>query len=573
MNLAKTWNSVLGSLELQLPRIEYNTWLRRSELVHLDTQLAVVSVATHMLREAVETRYGAMIADQLKEILGYSLQVTIVVGSYTHPSPPKPPAPAPESPVAVETPTPSPSSAATSVLPIITDEMVEAMHAELAKQAAAHDAADEAAMASSAAEASAERDHTVAQETTSDTATDAVADSDGVVDSSATAEPTETTPPAVPKPAPIETASTLRPIISSLTRDDDTPTQTDFFTTATRGMLNPRFTFDRFIIGSSNRLASAACMAVADNPAQAYNPLFLYGGVGLGKTHLLHAIGNAALDRDPEINVLYVSSEKFTNDLIESIRRQQTEEFRIRYRNIDILLIDDIQFIAGKDATQEEFFHTFNTLHTVGKQVVMTSDRPPKAILTLEERLRSRFEWGLIVDIQMPDYETRTAILRTKAEQMTVDVPANVIDFLAQRIQSNIRELEGSLNRVVAYAKLNGTAITVDSAAAALSDLLDTGPKKRITGDSILRTVCEYYGVDMRAVQGRGRSRNIVGPRQVAMYLLREETDASLVDIGAMLGGRDHTTIMYGCDKIAEEITTDNRLKQEINSIRERLYQ
>lgn len=573
MNLAKTWNSVLGSLELQLPRIEYNTWLRRSELVHLDTQLAVVSVATHMLREAVETRYGAMIADQLKEILGYSLQVTIVVGAYTHPSPPKPPAPAPESPVAVETPTPSPSSAATSVLPIITDEMVEAMHAELAKQAAAHDAADEAAMASSAAEASAERDHTVAQETTSDTTTDAVADSDGVVDSSATAEPTETTPPAVPKPAPIETASTLRPIISSLTRDDDTPTQTDFFTTATRGMLNPRFTFDRFIIGSSNRLASAACMAVADNPAQAYNPLFLYGGVGLGKTHLLHAIGNAALDRDPEINVLYVSSEKFTNDLIESIRRQQTEEFRIRYRNIDILLIDDIQFIAGKDATQEEFFHTFNTLHTVGKQVVMTSDRPPKAILTLEERLRSRFEWGLIVDIQMPDYETRTAILRTKAEQMTVDVPANVIDFLAQRIQSNIRELEGSLNRVVAYAKLNGTAITVDSAAAALSDLLDTGPKKRITGDSILRTVCEYYGVDMRAVQGRGRSRNIVGPRQVAMYLLREETDASLVDIGAMLGGRDHTTIMYGCDKIAEEITTDNRLKQEINSIRERLYQ
>ena len=574
MNLAKTWNSVLGSLELQLPRIEYNTWLRRSELVHLDTQLAVVSVATHMLREAVETRYGAMIADQLKEILGYSLQVTIVVGAYTHPSPPKPPAPAPESPVAVETPTPSPSSAATSVLPIITDEMVEAMHAELAKQAAAHDAADEAAMASSAAESSAERDHTVAQETTSDTATDAVADSDGAVDSSATAEPSETTtPPVVPKPAPIETASTLRPIISSLTRDDDTPTQTDFFTTATRGMLNPRFTFDRFIIGSSNRLASAACMAVADNPAQAYNPLFLYGGVGLGKTHLLHAIGNAALDRDPEINVLYVSSEKFTNDLIESIRRQQTEEFRIRYRNIDILLIDDIQFIAGKDATQEEFFHTFNTLHTVGKQVVMTSDRPPKAILTLEERLRSRFEWGLIVDIQMPDYETRTAILRTKAEQMTVDVPANVIDFLAQRIQSNIRELEGSLNRVVAYAKLNGTAITVDSAAAALSDLLDTGPKKRITGDSILRTVCEYYGVDMRAVQGRGRSRNIVGPRQVAMYLLREETDASLVDIGAMLGGRDHTTIMYGCDKIAEEITTDNRLKQEINSIRERLYQ
>lgn len=558
MNLAKTWNSVLGSLELQLPRIEYNTWLRRSELVHLDAQLAVVSVATHMLREAVETRYGAMIADQLKEILGYSLQVDIVVGAYTHPSA-STSVRTPADVVAVPTPTVGPSSAATSVLPIITDEMVEAMQAELAKQSALHDdahGADDPPILDDVPAVTPEHD---GADGAPDTPTDAVTD--------ASEKATST------KPAPVETASTLRPIISSLSRDDDTPTQTDFFTTATRGMLNQRFTFDRFIIGSSNRLASAACMAVADHPAQAYNPLFLYGGVGLGKTHLLHAIGNAALDRDPEINVLYVSSEKFTNDLIESIRRQQTEEFRIRYRNIDILLIDDIQFIAGKDATQEEFFHTFNTLHTVGKQVVMTSDRPPKAILTLEERLRSRFEWGLIVDIQMPDYETRTAILRTKAEQMTVDVPANVIDFLAQRIQSNIRELEGSLNRVVAYAKLNGTAITVDSAAAALSDLLDTGPKKRITGDSILRTVCEYYGVDMRAVQGRGRSRNIVGPRQVAMYLLREETDASLVDIGAMLGGRDHTTIMYGCDKIAEEITTDNRLKQEINSIRERLYQ
>ncbi len=566
MNLAKTWNSVLGSLELTLPRIEYNTWLRRSELVHLDTQLAVVSVATHMLREAVETRYGAMIADQLKEILGYSLQVTIVVGPYTHPVAPVVNTEMQPSTVEVVTPTPSPSSAATSVLPVITDEMVEAMHAELAKHATTHES-DEMVDVTSATDDVA----------TTDGAQLSVGVDDDIPDDNVIAQPSiieesqSTSSPT--KPAAVETASTLRPLISTLNRDDDTPTQTDFFTTATRGMLNPRFTFDRFIIGSSNRLASAACMAVADHPAQAYNPLFLYGGVGLGKTHLLHAIGNAALDRDPEINVLYVSSEKFTNDLIESIRRQQTEEFRIRYRNIDILLIDDIQFIAGKDATQEEFFHTFNTLHTVGKQVVMTSDRPPKAILTLEERLRSRFEWGLIVDIQMPDYETRTAILRTKAEQMTVDVPANVIDFLAQRIQSNIRELEGSLNRVVAYAKLNGTAITVDSAAAALSDLLDTSHKKRVTGDIILRTVCEYYGVDMRAVQGRGRSRNIVGPRQVAMYLLREETDASLVDIGAMLGGRDHTTIMYGCDKIAEEITTDNRLKQEINSIRERLYQ
>jgi chromosomal replication initiator protein len=494
-----------------------------------------------MLRDAVESRYRALIADQLKDILGSSCRVEVIVGAYVPPSVAVPveddsttsDSDAVESPPPTPAPTPAPTSAQTSVLPIISDDML----AEYANQQAA-----------------------AVEDTDDQRITNPIipANDDPVV-------------PEVVVPSPKKSVQGAKVVITTV--EDESPVQSDFFVTTTRGMLNPRFTFDRFIIGSSNRLASAACMAVADHPAQAYNPLFLYGGVGLGKTHLLHAIGNAALERDAEINVLYVSSEKFTNDLINAIRRQQTEEFRIRYRNIDILLIDDIQFIAGKDATQEEFFHTFNTLHTAGKQVVMTSDRPPKAILTLEERLRSRFEWGLIVDIQMPDYETRTAILRTKAEQLTVDVPANVIDFLAQRIQSNIRELEGSLNRVVAYAKLNETAVTIESAQAALSDWLDTSHKKRVTPEMILRTVCEFYGVELRVVQGRGRSRNIVGPRQVAMYLLREETDASLVDIGAMLGGRDHTTVMYGCDKIAEEILTDNRLKQEINTIRERLYQ
>lgn len=518
MNLAKTWNSVLGALEIQLPRVEYNTWLRRTELAHLDAHTAVVTTTTPMLREAVETRYSAMISEQLRDIIGYTVVVRVIIGPYV-----AEPVPAPDVPAA--------TGAITNVIPTITDDMV------------------------------------------ADTATTGIMDDAPVPRDGASAADTA----VPPRDVVVASVETPKPKVTAFTRDSDDddqlPQQVDFFTTATRGMLNPRFTFDRFIIGSSNRLASAACMAVADNPAQAYNPLFLYGGVGLGKTHLLHAIGNAALERDPEINVLYVSSEKFTNDLINAIRRQQTEEFRIRYRNIDILLIDDIQFIAGKDATQEEFFHTFNTLHTAGKQIVLSSDRPPKAILTLEERLRSRFEWGLIVDIQMPDYETRTAIMRTKAEQMTVDVPADVIEFLAQRIQSNIRELEGSLNRVVAYAKLNGTSITIESAQAALSDLLDTSRKKRVTGDMILRAVCEFYGVDLRTLQGRGRSRNIVGPRQVAMYLLREETDASLVDIGALIGGRDHTTVMYGCDKIGEEIITDTRLKQEINSIRERLYQ
>ncbi|NJK80618.1 MAG: chromosomal replication initiator protein DnaA [Chloroflexaceae bacterium] len=349
--------------------------------------------------------------------------------------------------------------------------------------------------------------------------------------------------------------------------------QHDLSSAIRSGMLNPKYTFDSFIVGSSNRLANAACQAVADHPAQAYNPLFLYGGVGLGKTHLLHAIGNLVLDRDPEINVLYVSSEKFTNDLINAIRRQQTEEFRLRYRNIDVLLIDDIQFIAGKDATQEEFFHTFNTLHSATKQIVISSDRPPKAIVTLEERLRSRFEWGLIVDIQAPDLETRTAILRAKGEQINMLVPPEVIDFLANKIQSNIRELEGCLNRVTAYARLHNTSVTTEVAASALAELLDDTHRKRITPDEILKVVSEYYGIDTRVIQGRGRSRNVVVPRQVVMHLLREETGISLVEIGNFLGGRDHTTVIHGCEKITEEIKTDTRLRNEIMAIREKLYE
>lgn len=348
--------------------------------------------------------------------------------------------------------------------------------------------------------------------------------------------------------------------------------QLEFSSTVRSGMLNSRYTFDRFIVGSSNRLANAACMAVAENPAQAYNPLFLYGGVGLGKTHLLHAIGNYALDRDPEINVMYVSSEKFTNDMINAIRRQQNEEFRMRYRNIDILLIDDIQFIAGKESTQEEFFHTFNTLHSAGKQIVISSDRPPKAILTLEERLRSRFEWGLIVDVQSPDLETRTAILRAKSEQMRAAIAPEVIDFLAHKIQSNIRELEGSLNRVTAFAELNKVPITIELATAALAELFEHTRRRHITPDAILQEVAGYYSMDLRIIQGRGRSRNVVVPRQVTMYLLREETDLSLVDIGGLLGGRDHTTVMYGCEKMTDEINADSRLRADVNAIRAKLY-
>jgi chromosomal replication initiator protein len=334
------------------------------------------------------------------------------------------------------------------------------------------------------------------------------------------------------------------------------------------GGLNPRYVFDTFVVGPSNRLAHAACVAVAERPAAQYNPLFLYGGVGLGKTHLLHAIGHEGVAKN--LQVLYVSSEEFTNDMINAIRTQNQATFRDKYRTIDVLLIDDIQFIAGKESTQEEFFHTFNTLHGNGKQIVMTSDRPPKSMITLEERLRSRFEWGLIADIQQPDLETRTAILRDKAEHLAAVVPSEVIDFIARQVQSNIRELEGALNRVVAYARLRGNSLTVEIASAALADLMSR--PSTVTIDEILSTVANYYSISMDDLLGRGRNKELVHPRQVAMYLAREELQVTLPQIGEALGGRDHTTVMYSVEKVTQAIDSDDAVRREILALRERLY-
>ncbi len=334
------------------------------------------------------------------------------------------------------------------------------------------------------------------------------------------------------------------------------------------GNLNPRYLFGTFVVGPSNRLAHAACLAVAEKPASTYNPLFLYGGVGLGKTHLLHAIGHKC--RAVDLEVLYVSSEQFTNDLINAIRAQDTEGFRDKYRTIDVLLIDDIQFIAGKESTQEEFFHTFNALHGNGKQIVMSSDRPPKSMITLEERLRSRFEWGLIADIQPPDIETRTAILRAKAEAQSIDVPGDVLDFIARQVQSNIRELEGALNRVSAYVRLTGSSFGVEAARAALADLV--ARPSSLTLNEVIQVVAHFYNVPLDDLVGRGRSKEQVKPRHVAMYLAREELRATLPQIGEALGGRDHTTVMYGVEKIASDAEQDDNLRREILSIREKLY-
>ncbi len=332
--------------------------------------------------------------------------------------------------------------------------------------------------------------------------------------------------------------------------------------------INGRYRFDNFVVGSDNRLAHAACMAVSESPARAYNPLFLYGGVGLGKTHLLHAIGNAC--QPSGLSVLYVSSEEFTNDLINAIRTHTTPAFREKYRHIDILLIDDIQFIAGKESTQEEFFHTFNTLHGQNKQLVISSDRSPKALVTLEERLRSRFEWGLTADIHPPDVETRLAILRTKAERAGREVPTDILEMIARQVQSNIRELEGALNRVLAYSDLSGVPLTLEMAHNALTDFLPQGLDLQ-PGD-VLEAVSNAFGVSNERLLGRERTREVALPRQIAMYLLREEGGVSLPQIGDLIGGRDHTTVIYGCAKVTDLMETDERLRRQVLHIREKLY-
>lgn len=335
-----------------------------------------------------------------------------------------------------------------------------------------------------------------------------------------------------------------------------------------RVSINNRYNFMNFVVGSSNRLAHAASLAVSEKPAQTYNPLFLYGGVGLGKTHLLHAIGN--MSQMQGLEVLYVSSEEFTNDLITAIRNHTTQAFREKYRRIDVLLIDDIQFIAGKESTQEEFFHTFNTLHGQNKQIVMTSDRPPKAMVTLEVRLRSRFEWGLTADIQPPDFETRVAILQSKAARVGYSIPDAILEDIAHRFQTNIRELEGAMTRIMAYCDLRGMALNEQLVEYALADLMPES--KEIEPQQILITIAQEYGVSMEELISQSRSQRIAFPRQIAMYMLREESEMSLPKIGELLGGRDHTTVMYGHEKITDLLETDKNLRRKIVNLQEILY-
>ena len=345
-----------------------------------------------------------------------------------------------------------------------------------------------------------------------------------------------------------------------------------------RANLNPKYTFDTFVVGSNNKFAHAASLAVADKPGKIYNPLFLYGGVGLGKTHLMHSIAHSILSKDKTKKVLYVTSETFTVELIDAIRginNTTINDFREKYRNIDVLLIDDVQFIIGKESTQEEFFHTFNTLHGANKQIIISSDRPPKEIETLESRLRSRFEWGLIADISAPDYETRMAILRKKEETDGYKFNDDVIQFIASNVKSNIRELEGALNKLIAYSNLERKdikEITVEKAEEVLRDILLPNEKREVTPELIIQTVAEHYGITMADIAGNKRNNEIVVPRQIAMYLCRKMTEASLKNIGNLLGKRDHTTIINGHNKIEAELKSNNAsIKNNIDIIMKKI--
>lgn len=333
--------------------------------------------------------------------------------------------------------------------------------------------------------------------------------------------------------------------------------------------LNPKYTFDNFVIGQSNRFAHAASLAVAEKPAGAYNPLFIYGGVGLGKTHLMQAVGNHVAQFNPSAKVLYLSSERFTNEFISAIRENKTGEFRNRYRTIDVLLIDDIQFLANKEQTQEEFFHTFNALHEAGRQIVISSDRPPREIPTLEDRLRSRFEWGLITDIQPPDLETRIAIIQRKAKSDGVMLDENVAYFIATQVSSNIRELEGALIRVVAYSSLVNADISVDLAEQALKDLINQDLPRKITVTHIQKVVGDHYGLKVEELKAKRRTKEVVLPRQIAMYLTRELTDMSLPKIGDAFGGRDHTTVLHACERITNAMKDDNALQHTVQRLAE----
>lgn len=515
MNAKQIWQTTLEQLRTKVQSAVFNTWFQGTAALSFQEGVLVVSVTTTFAKTHLEVRYIDLIRSILAEIVGNAIEVRFVVAH-------EPPA--------------SDEEAAALLQPV--DDTIPTQKRSYRP--------------------SKSRLRALRNEET------------GPIDEAAFTA--NSAPSTLPRPVAHRSSisvSSISPGAHQRISDAQGFQPGLFF--AGEGVLNPRYTFNSFITGKSNQLAHAASLAVAENPGHVYNPLFLYGGVGLGKTHLMHAIGH--FGEATGLNVLYVTSEKFTNEIINAIRFQKTEEFRAKYRQIDILLVDDIQFIAGKESTEEEFFHTFNTLHSANKQIVVTSDRPPKAIPSLQDRLRSRFEWGLLADVQPPGYEHRLAILRSKAESLRFAVPASVIEYVARPECNSVRELEGALNRVIAFATLHDAALSVDLAVQALENVYGSTIVKpavsrtMLTAKTVLDGVCRYYNVEMERMQSKQRDREIVWPRQVAMYLMREETDASLLQIGSALGGRDHTTIIHGCEKVRSEMVRDEHLRREVAAV------
>ncbi len=597
MNTAHVWRAALERLRRELSRAQYDTWLRGTQLAPTDDGGCVLQVRTTFAKDMLETRYRDRIEAAIAEVAGEScaLQIAVIAGEGEHAEErhgssrrAHPPAEsnhydrpqlfaAQDNPLPMvardSAPTSSPASTSSrqGLPPAASASRSQRIRAALDRNRSSAGgsrsgqrgtgAEDESYVVSGAGRRSAHW-----------------TDGTAAIDSLDAAEAAQTATARKLPDGQFTTAPAEASTLDGETQRRATPDSPAEFNAAIAGgqsmlipppRLNARYTFATFIVGSANQLAHAASLAVAEAPGQAYNPLFLYGGVGLGKTHLLHAIGHVAVERN--MSVLYVSSETFTNEIVNAIRYRTTEEFRAKYRSADLLLVDDIQFIAGKDSTEEEFFHTFNSLYESNRQIVICSDRPPKAIVSLEERLRSRFEWGLIADIQPPTLETRVAILRAKADMMHRAVPDEVIEYLATRIHSNIRELEGSLNRLLAFSQLQGMPLTIDTAKAALASLATDGRQRRVSVADVLEAVAEHYRISADDLRGKQRDKHIVVPRQVAMYLMRQETEASLMEIGQALGGRDHSTVLHGCEKIDREVNEDSALRKDVLAIRQQL--
>lgn len=583
MNTAHVWRAALEHLRRELSRAQFDTWLRGTQLVLTDEGECMLRVRTTFAKDMLETRYRDRIEAAIAEVSGEPcvLHIAVTAGenditevettrrvtprrTSAHADSPDFDRPAlfgsQEDPVQTASRGPDASSPRQNLPPAAATSRSERIRAALDRNRAS---------ASGISQRASSSDKQQPPGPVLSSPTNHWTDGTAAIDAAQTANARiipggqSTTMPTIS-----DGATQRRATLDSLAERDSAIAGGQSMLIPTP-RLNARYTFSTFIVGSANQLAHAASLAVAEAPGQAYNPLFLYGGVGLGKTHLLHAIGHTAVERN--MSVLYVSSETFTNEIVNAIRYRTTEEFRAKYRSADLLLVDDIQFIAGKDSTEEEFFHTFNSLYESNRQIVICSDRPPKAIVSLEERLRSRFEWGLIADIQPPDLETRVAILSAKADMMQRKVPDEVISFLASRIHSNIRELEGSLNRLLAFSQLQGMPLTIDTAKAALSSLATDGRQRRVSVADVLEAVAEHYRISLEDLCGKQRDKHIVVPRQVAMYLMRQETEASLMEIGQALGGRDHSTVLHGCDKINREVNENSALRKEVLAIRQQL--